>query len=229
MDAFVGTIIPVAFDYAPRGWALCNGQLLPINNNQALFALIGTVYGGDGRTTFGLPDLCGRTIVGSQGAAPAPVVNFTRGQMVGETKPLAVVAGNAQATLKPENLPLATVTGAVIGSSLEAKSTLNATSSGPGATAAAPNAMLSNTGPNNQLGAVYYPAPAAGTILPSVALSTESVTTTLSGSASVTASIGSSQAINTTLGIPPFEAYPMQPSIALNYIICLVGIYPNRP
>lgn len=49
-----------SFNYAPKGWALCNGQLLPINQNQALFSLLGTVYGGDGRVTFALPDLRGR-------------------------------------------------------------------------------------------------------------------------------------------------------------------------
>ena len=50
----------VSFNFAPRFWALCNGQLLPINQNQALFALLGTYYGGDGRVTFALPDLRGR-------------------------------------------------------------------------------------------------------------------------------------------------------------------------
>lgn len=51
-------------NFAPGGWAFCEGQLLPINSNQALFSLLGTIYGGDGRTTFGLPDLRGRVIVG---------------------------------------------------------------------------------------------------------------------------------------------------------------------
>ncbi|UOQ55656.1 tail fiber protein [Hymenobacter cellulosivorans] len=55
----------VSFNFAPKGWALCNGQLLPINQNQALFALLGTQFGGDGRTTFALPDLRGRVIVQS--------------------------------------------------------------------------------------------------------------------------------------------------------------------
>src|SRR5690349_5960741 len=58
---FVGEIKMVSFNFPPKGWALCNGQLLPINQNQALFAILGTTYGGDGRTTFGLPDLRGRT------------------------------------------------------------------------------------------------------------------------------------------------------------------------
>lgn len=50
----------MSFNFAPKGWAMCNGQLMPINQNQALFSLLGTTYGGDGRTTFGLPNLEGR-------------------------------------------------------------------------------------------------------------------------------------------------------------------------
>jgi microcystin-dependent protein len=64
VDQFIGEIKLVAFNFAPKGWALCAGQLLPINQNQALFALLGTTYGGDGRTTFALPDLRGRVAVG---------------------------------------------------------------------------------------------------------------------------------------------------------------------
>jgi microcystin-dependent protein len=58
---FLGEIRIVSFNFAPKGWAICNGQLLPINQNQALFSLLGTTYGGDGRTTFALPNLQGRT------------------------------------------------------------------------------------------------------------------------------------------------------------------------
>src|SRR5262245_51941702 len=53
----------MSFNFPPKGWALCNGQLLPINQNQALFSLLGTTYGGNGQTTFGLPDLRGRVPV----------------------------------------------------------------------------------------------------------------------------------------------------------------------
>ena len=60
-EPFLGEIKIFPFNFAPRGWALCNGQLLPINQNQALFSLLGTMYGGDGRTTFALPNLQGRT------------------------------------------------------------------------------------------------------------------------------------------------------------------------
>jgi microcystin-dependent protein len=57
MDPFIGEIRAFGFNFAPRGWAQCNGQLMPIAQNQALFALLGTTYGGDGRTTFALPNL----------------------------------------------------------------------------------------------------------------------------------------------------------------------------
>lgn len=59
-EPFLGEIRIFPYNFAPRGWAFCNGQLLPISQNTALFSLVGTTYGGDGRTTFGLPDLQGR-------------------------------------------------------------------------------------------------------------------------------------------------------------------------
>lgn len=59
-EPFLAEIRMMSFVFAPRGWALCNGQLLPINQNQALFSLLGTTFGGDGRVNFALPDLRGR-------------------------------------------------------------------------------------------------------------------------------------------------------------------------
>jgi microcystin-dependent protein len=60
-EPFLSEIRIMSFDFAPKGWAMCNGQLLPINQNQALFSLLGTTYGGDGRVNFALPDAKGRT------------------------------------------------------------------------------------------------------------------------------------------------------------------------
>jgi len=60
-EPFLSEIRIMSFGFPPKGWALCDGQLLPINQNQALFSLLGTTYGGDGRVNFGLPDLQGRT------------------------------------------------------------------------------------------------------------------------------------------------------------------------
>lgn len=74
---FLGELKIVAFTFAPKGWALCNGQFLPINQNQALFSLLGTMYGGNGQTTFALPDLRGRVPI-HMGAG------FTEGQAGGQ-------------------------------------------------------------------------------------------------------------------------------------------------
>lgn len=77
-EPFLGDICLVSFNFPPKGWALCNGQLLPINQNQALFALLGTTYGGNGQTTFALPNLQGRTFLHFGGG-------FVQGQTGGET------------------------------------------------------------------------------------------------------------------------------------------------
>lgn len=75
MEAFIGSIILFGGNFAPRGWALCQGQLLSISQNTALFSILGTSFGGDGRVTFGLPDLRGRVPVGvGQGPGLSNVV-----------------------------------------------------------------------------------------------------------------------------------------------------------
>lgn len=68
-EPFIGQLMPVGFNFCPRGWAQADGQLLAISGNEALFSLLGTFYGGDGRTTFALPDLRGRSAI-SQGTGP---------------------------------------------------------------------------------------------------------------------------------------------------------------
>ena len=65
MDPFLGSLMCVPFNFAPVGWALCAGQILPISQNTALFSLLGTTYGGDGKSTFALPDLQGRYALSS--------------------------------------------------------------------------------------------------------------------------------------------------------------------
>jgi microcystin-dependent protein len=77
-EPFLAEIRIMSFNFPPKGWALCNGQFLPINQNQALFSLLGTTYGGNGQTTFALPNLQGRVPI-HMGAG------FTLGQAAGET------------------------------------------------------------------------------------------------------------------------------------------------
>jgi microcystin-dependent protein len=77
-EPFLSEIRLMSFNFPPKGWALCNGQLLPINQNQALFSLLGTTFGGDGRVNFALPDFRGRVPVHAGGS-------FTLGERGGET------------------------------------------------------------------------------------------------------------------------------------------------
>ena len=85
MDSpFLGQIQAFGFNFAPRGWALCQGQLMSISQNTALFSLLGTTYGGDGTTTFALPDLRGRVAVG-QGQGPG-LTNVVMGEQAGATQ-----------------------------------------------------------------------------------------------------------------------------------------------
>ena len=90
---FIGEIRSVGFNFAPVGWAFCNGALQSIANNNALFVLIGTTYGGDGQATFGLPDLRGRVPIG-QGTGPG-LSNYVMGQ----------AAGQEQVTLTSAQMP----------------------------------------------------------------------------------------------------------------------------
>src|SRR4028119_237441 len=87
-EPFLSEIRIVSFNHAPKGWAMCNGQLLPINQNQALFSILGTTYGGNGQTTFALPDFRGR--VPTHGGA---------GHTLGER------AGQAAHTITPSEMP----------------------------------------------------------------------------------------------------------------------------
>ncbi|GGB48614.1 phage tail protein [Deinococcus soli (ex Cha et al. 2016)] len=166
-DPFLAEIRLTSFNFAPRGWALCNGQLLPINQNQALFSLLGTTYGGNGQTNFALPNL--------QGRMPIHAGNgYTQGQAGGEVNH----------TLTLTELPQHTHT-------VQASSQAGTTPVPTGAVLAAPSH--------------------GGNLYSSGAVSAALVGSTVGGAG------GSQPHIN------------MQPSLVLNYIIALVGIYPSRP
>jgi microcystin-dependent protein len=170
-DAFIGEIRPFGFNFPPRNWATCAGQLLPIAQNQALFSLLGTTYGGNGTTNFALPDLRGRVPVH---AGSGPLGTVTLGEM----------AGVENVTLTAAQLPSH-------GHGVAASADL--------AAATSPAAALPGAKP--RFGADIY-APASNP----VALSSTAV-----GNA------GGSQPHNN-----------MQPSLAINFCICLFGIYPSR-
>ena len=155
MNPFIGLITMFAGNFAPRGWALCNGQLLPISSNSALFSILGTTYGGDGRTTFGLPDLRGRAAI-HPGHGPG-LSAYTLGQKGGlETNtlvaanmpsiPLKVSSGNATQANPFANASIATP-GSLAGRTFEA--TLGFNNSAPNITLNSASVQGSSVPVNN--------------------------------------------------------------------------------
>src|SRR5262249_17191802 len=134
-EPFLGEIRMFAGNYAPYGWNFCNGQLLPINENDALFALIGTIYGGDGQTSFALPNLQGRLPLHMGPGPGGPTFN------IGE------MAGTETVTLTTQQIPTHS-------------HPLQATNSGPVAPPTNANPSVLNS--PNQAGSMLYGAPAGG-------------------------------------------------------------------
>jgi len=154
-EPYIGEIRIFGGTFAPNGWALCQGQLLPIAQNTALFSLLGTTYGGDGRTTFALPDLRGRVVMGF-GQGPG-LQDYVQGQTGGaETATLttqqmpahshAVAATETQSTTDPKGAvpantapPTPGTAPKVYGANPDGKTTMN-------------NAMIGQTGGNQPFG-----------------------------------------------------------------------------
>ncbi|MGB8768707.1 MAG: tail fiber protein [Candidatus Korobacteraceae bacterium] len=141
MEPFLGSLLLVPYNFAPQGWALCNGQLLSIQQNTALFSLLGTTYGGDGISTFALPDLRGRVpisagqgpglqqyVLGQSGGAESATLGVT--QLPAHNHSVNTVSTPATGT-NPANQYLATSTAPAVGgvssiySSAQPNSTLN--------------------------------------------------------------------------------------------------------
>ena len=171
-EGFIGEIRMFAGNFAPKDWAFCQGQLLSISQNTALFSILGTTYGGDGRVTFALPNLSGRVPVGvGQGAgltnrqlgemSGTETVTLTTAQMPAHSHTVNAVTADGNQNLPTNNLPANTKTLDKEYSDANANTTMNPT-------------MIGVSG-----------------------------------------------------GSQPFGV--MQPSLGMNYIICVNGIYPSRP
>ena len=114
-EQYLGEIRIFAGSFAPKGWALCNGQLLAINQNQALFALLGTQYGGNGQTTFALPDLRGRTAIsvgnghveGERGGEETHILTLAELPTHTHTLTNATITGNGSSTVGDKDTPAA--------------------------------------------------------------------------------------------------------------------------
>ena len=170
-EPFVGEIRMFAGNFAPVGWAFCDGQLLAVSQNDALFSLLGTIYGGDGRTTFGLPDLRGRVPIHA-GSGPGLT-----------PRNLGSKGGAENVTLTTSQLPSHNHT---------------VPASGAGANSGTPTGRVSaNTAPTN----VY---------------STSLATNQTMNNAAVSQTGGSQSHTN------------LMPTLCVNFIIALFGIYPSR-
>lgn len=208
-DPFIGEINYVGFNFAPTGWALCDGQEIPISQNAALFSLLGTFYGGNGQTTFKLPDMRGRVPV-HQGRSSTGGTVYSMGQ----------TSGTETATLTINNMPThnhpATATStSTIASGASVTSTLKAASSDAGAATAQGNSLanIPRGGPN------IYSATA-----PNVDMNSASVVSTLTGLGVTTTTMVTVD--NAGNG----QAFPiMQPYLVVNCIIATQGIFPSRP
>jgi microcystin-dependent protein len=180
MDPYLGEIRILATPLIPRDWHVCDGSLLSITGNEALYTLLGTVYGGDGRTTFGIPDLRGRVVVNT-------------GQGTGlSTYTLGVVGGSESIALTGSNLPQHT-------HSFVATSA-NATSPTPSSSLIGAKQDVNNPGNN-----VYSFIPGGLAGQTTVTLNNTSVSTEGQGAAHEN----------------------RMSYLSINYVICLVGLFPN--
>lgn len=201
MDAFLGFITPFPWTWAPQGWSLCQGQLIQIQQNTALYALLGTSFGGDGHTTFGLPDLRGRQIIG-YGLNPATGINV----------PFAEKGGAQAVTLNAAQLPSHTHAATfAAGSGGVSVSTAAPSAATPlltnGQTAYLANSSAGTSG--NALKGLYTTtAPAAG------------------ATATVPVNAGGAVTVSPSGGSAPVSV--MNPYLALNFCICLEGLFPSR-
>lgn len=197
-EPYIGEIKLVPYTFVPRGWAFCDGQILPVSENQALFALLGTTYGGDGRTTFGLPDLRGRVPMG-EGSGPGLSL-----------RPLGTRPGYESIHLNTQQLPehkhgISSSTG-----SSTSTADLDVYN-GDSDTGDASNAksVSSKQGFNNLL-------------------STKAPNATLSGCVSGIQGGGSLPTETENAGTSQAQIPLVQPSLVLNYIIAITGVFPSR-
>jgi len=199
MEGTIGEIRVFAANFAPKNWASCEGQLLPINSNTALFSILGTQYGGDGKTTFALPDLRGRTVLGiGQGAG---LSNYAIGERT----------GMENVTLITPQMPVHNhgATGHV--GDVTATATLYGVNDSGGQDNPGGNFIAEDTG------AGVTPYAASGT---PVAMNAGAITITDVVVPPPSVTVGPA---GSTMPHPN-----MQPSLVMYYVICMYGVFPAR-
>lgn len=194
MEGTMSSIMGWGPTWAPRTWAFCAGQLLAISSNTALFSLIGTIYGGDGRTTFALPDLRGRVPIA---AGQSPGTSFY---------PQGAKVGSDTQTLTQLEMPVHNHSASTVGLNAQMPvSSSNGTGHVPGSNQVLASAVLPTFGdaPAN----IYADSGNANTTL---------ATGTVTGNVTI-GNAGGSQ---------PFSI--VQPLLAIQFIICVQGLFPSR-
>lgn len=203
-DGIMGEIRCYAGNFAPKYWALCAGQQIAVNTNQALFAILGTVYGGNGVSTFQLPDLRGRIPIGT-GTSQSLGQSFVLGQKGGEESHTLIlneipIHSHQTAVTQGTGAPAVNIT--INGTSLTGDSSNPA------------NALSAADDGGSTL-SFFAPATAATTAMAPNAISLSNL---VSGTPTATiGSVGGNQAHSN-----------IQPVAAVNYIICMQGIFPSR-
>jgi microcystin-dependent protein len=193
MEGYMAEIRMFAANFAPKTWALCNGQFLSIAQNQALFSLLGTTFGGNGTTTFCLPDFRGKIPVGTGSS------NF------GTTTVMGNVAGSEVVTLLVNNLPAHNHPTSIAGDiAVKVKNAI--------ANQSTPSSSSYLAIPARSAGRAKTKVKGFGTTVGAVTLHPHSVLATAD-----TQNAGGNQPHSN-----------MQPSLGINYIICLYGIFPSR-
>lgn len=239
-SAFLGTIVAWPINFAPQGWMFCEGQTLPVNQFQALYSLLGNTYGGSGVTTFCLPDLRARTIVGCNYNDPS-LPTFLIGREMGDYQVHSVLPAHTH-TLPTSGMTVDFSDGDVYVSASEM--TINSTgtygvpltsetSGGSGMPGTSDYYIGATKMPNGtSLNAFYQSGttPTVTTKPTTISVSgkgTPSINSSLSGEVSVTVAPDTSVSVTgDKVGAIPV----MQPGLALRYIICVEGgLYPPRP
>jgi microcystin-dependent protein len=207
MEGYMAEIRMFAANFAPRNWQYCAGQLLAISTNTALFSLLGTTYGGNGQTTFGLPDLRGRVAVGT-GSGGTAGITVQQGQMSG-TNNITLISSNlpphSHTVTSPKTVQ---VSGTITGSMIVNNTTTTGTLDTPG---------------NNYLGleqggnGLYEGSATTGKTLNAAAISVSNGSLGVNLSSLGLTYAGSNYPLNIDM-----------PGLGMNYIICIYGIFPSR-
>ncbi|MET7245876.1 tail fiber protein [Methylobacterium sp. EM32] len=226
MDAMTGMIFTVPFDWAPQGWQKCQGQVLSIQQYQALFSLILNQYGGDiNKGTFGLPNFSGRTAIGT-GQPQGGATNYTIAQVYG-TETAALTLNNLPphthaATFSPvsssQNI-------AIPGQAGDQKVKMNALTTAVGTGAPSSTQMLANAGLTKIYGTPG--APPVTTALADAAITVTGTAATKDQTVAVNMVTGGTVTVDTAGSGTAFSTF--QPSLALTFIITMTGLYPMKP